>query len=80
MTVFFRKSLYYRVVMNHVLHTGLFWVFAHLRGFCREKLEEAGPVTFYCQHPPTVRLQPGRSRWARDQQLQFQGFGAILGF
>lgn len=31
----------------------------------REKLEEAGPVTFYCQHPPTVRLQPGRSRRSR---------------
>ena len=24
--------------------------------------EEDGPVAFYCQHPPTLRLQPGRSK------------------
>ena len=30
----------------------------------RAKLDEDSPVTFYCQHPPTLRLQPGRSRLA----------------
>ncbi|CAE7518406.1 strG [Symbiodinium natans] len=34
----------------------------HLRGMLEE---EDGPVAFYCQHPPTLRLQPGRSKQSR---------------
>ena len=41
--------------------------------FLRSKLSSEEPVTFYYQHPPTLRLQPGpsekRRRLHRDAEF-----------